>query len=78
MRPGRSRDDALCVALDNRMAKRDRQKACLALNRDPEQTPPPRWQLKVWLLGGAKISTKAALFDEALDQGDIVADLFGE
>ena len=78
MRPGRSRDAALCVALDNRMATRDRQKAWLALNRDPEQTPPPQWQLKAWLLGGAEISTNAALFDEALHQVDIVTDLFGE
>jgi ParB family transcriptional regulator, chromosome partitioning protein len=34
--------------------------------------------LKAWLLGGAEISTKAALFDEALYRGAIAADLFGE
>ena len=60
------------------LATKDRQKAWLALHRDPEQTPPPAWQLKAWLLGGVEISTKNALFDEALYQGGIVSDLFGE
>ena len=60
------------------LATRDRQKAWLALASDPEQTPPPPWQLKAWLLGGAEIATKAALFDEALYQGPITADLFGD
>ena len=60
------------------LATKDRQKAWLALHRDPEQTPPPAWQLKAWLLGGVEISTKTALFDETLYQGGIVSDLFGE
>jgi len=60
------------------LATRERQKAWLALNNDSEQEPPPPWQLKAWLLGGAEIATKAALFDEALYQGAIAADLFGE
>jgi ParB family transcriptional regulator, chromosome partitioning protein len=60
------------------LATRERQKAWLALIRDPEQEPPPPWQLKAWLLGGVEIATKAALFDEALYQGGIVADLFGD
>ncbi len=60
------------------LATKERQKAWLALSRDPEQTPPPPWQLKAWLLGGAEISTQAALFDEALYEGAIAADLFGE
>jgi len=60
------------------LATRERQKAWLALASDPEQTPPPPWQLKAWLLGGAEIATSAALFDEALYQGGIVSDLFGE
>ena len=59
------------------LATRDRQKAWLALASDPEQTPPPPWQLKAWLLGGSEIATTAALFDEALYQGPITADLFG-
>ena len=32
------------------LATKERQKAWLALQRDPEQTPPPPWQLKAWLL----------------------------
>ena len=32
------------------LATRDRQKAWLALASDPEQTVPPPWQLKAWLL----------------------------
>ena len=60
------------------LATRERQKGWLALVADPEQTPPPPWQLKAWLLGGAEIETKAALFDEAEYQGGIASDLFGE
>lgn len=60
------------------LATKERQKAWLALKLDPEQTPPPPWQLKAWLLGGAEICVKAALFDEAVYQGGIAADLFGE
>ena len=60
------------------LATRERQKAWLALATDPEQEPPPSWQLKAWLLGGAEIATSAALFDEAEYDGAIVADLFGE
>ena len=36
------------------LATRERQKAWLALHRDPEQTPPPPWQLKAWLLCRAR------------------------
>ncbi len=60
------------------LATRERQKAWLRLVTDPTETPPPFWQLKAWLLGGAEISTKAALFDEATYTGAIVSDLFGE
>jgi ParB family chromosome partitioning protein len=60
------------------LATKERQKAWLALATDPEQEPPPSWQLKAWLLGGAEITTSAALFDEVLYDGAIVADLFGE
>ncbi len=60
------------------LATKDRQKAFVALATDPEQTPPPFWQLKAWLLGGVEISTKAALFDEAIYCGPIATDLFGE
>jgi len=60
------------------LATKERQKAWLALATDPEQDPPPPWQLKAWLLGGAEIAISAALFDEAQYDGGIVADLFGE
>lgn len=60
------------------LATKDRQKAWLALQRDPEQTPPPAWQLKAWLLGGAEICCKAAVFDETHYHGAIAADLFGD
>lgn len=51
------------------LATRERQKAWVQLVTDSEQTPPPFWQLKAWLLGGSEISAKAALFDEALYAG---------
>jgi ParB family chromosome partitioning protein len=60
------------------LATKERQKAWLALHNDPDQEPPPPWQLKAWLLGGSEISTTAALFDEATYLGGIAADLFGE
>lgn len=60
------------------LATKERQKAWLVLATDPEQEPPPPWQLKGWLLGGAEIATSAALFDETKYDGAIVADLFGE
>jgi ParB family transcriptional regulator, chromosome partitioning protein len=60
------------------LATKHRQKAFVALATDAEQTPPPFWQLKAWLLGGVEISTKVALFDEAIYCGPIATDLFGE
>lgn len=60
------------------LATKERQKAWLGLNNDPDQQPPPPWQLRAWLLGGAEIATTTALFDEAAYQGGITADLFGE
>lgn len=60
------------------LATKERQKAYVALLRDPDAAPPPRWQLKAWLLGGAEIATSAALFDEAEYRGDIKGDLFGD
>ena len=58
------------------LATRERQKAWLALASDPGQNPPPPWQLRAWLLGGAEIATSAALFDEAQYLGGIASDLF--
>ena len=60
------------------LASKERQKAYVALLRDPDSTPPPRWQLKAWLLGGAEVATSVALFDEKEYQGDIKGDLFGD
>ena len=60
------------------LATKERQKAWVRLTTDPEETPPPCWQLKAWLLGGAEIACHVALFDEALYTGAITADLFGE
>ncbi len=60
------------------LASRERQKAYMVLLRDPEQGIPPRWQLKAWLLGGAEIDTRFALFDPDAYKGDITGDLFGE
>jgi ParB family transcriptional regulator, chromosome partitioning protein len=60
------------------LATKERQKAFVALVTDPEQAPPPFWQLRAWLLGGVEISTTAALFDEAQYSGPIATDLFGE
>jgi ParB family chromosome partitioning protein len=60
------------------LATKERQKAYVALLRDADAVPPPRWQLKAWLLGGAEIATSAALFDEAEYRGDIKGDLFGD
>ena len=60
------------------LATRDRQKAWVQMASDPEQTMPPPWQLKAWLLGGAEIATTAALFDEAQYQSGIVSDLFDD
>jgi len=60
------------------LATKERQRAWVRLATDPDETPPPFWQLKAWLLGGAEISTKAALFDEAAYTGAIATDLFGE
>ncbi len=60
------------------LASKERQKAYVAMVRDPEVTLPPRWQLRAWLLGGAEIATSAALFDEAHYRGDIKGDLFGD
>lgn len=60
------------------LAPKDRQKAYVALVRDPDATPPPRWQLKAWLLGGAEIDTRHALFDAGSYKGDIAGDLFAD
>ena len=60
------------------LASKQRQKDYAALVTDPKASPPPHWQLKAWLLGGAEISVRAALFDIGAYTGAITTDLFGE
>jgi ParB family transcriptional regulator, chromosome partitioning protein len=60
------------------MASKQQQKDWLALYEDEEQQAPLGQGLRRWLLGGQNISTKNALFDLAIYQGEIVSDLFGE
>ncbi len=60
------------------LASKSRQKAWLALVDDPDAYAPRGHQLKSWLLGGASISTRHALFDFAASGLATVSDLFGE
>jgi ParB family chromosome partitioning protein len=60
------------------LASKNRQKAWLALVDDPDAYAPRGHQLKSWLLGGASISTRHALFDVAASGLATVSDLFGE
>lgn len=60
------------------LGTKERQRAYLRLIDDPDQSPPPFWQMKAWMLGTEAIETKAALFDLALYTGAITSDLFGE
>lgn len=60
------------------LASRPRQRDWLALLDDPDSYCPSGQRFKAWLLGGASISTDAALFDLADYKGEIVGDLFGE
>jgi ParB family chromosome partitioning protein len=60
------------------LATKTQQKAWLKRYRDPADYAPLGRQLRQWLLGGAQISTSAALFDLESYKGAIVTDLFGE
>ncbi len=60
------------------LASKTQQREWLGLLDDPSSYCPTGSQLKAWLFGGASISTKAALFDLAAFDGEIVSDLFGE
>ncbi len=60
------------------MATRAQQKDWLALYNNEDEYTPTGQQLKAWLFGGTSISSKAALFDLAGFQGQIITDLFGE
>jgi ParB family chromosome partitioning protein len=60
------------------LASKARQKEWLALRDDADSYAPLGSHLRAWLLGGAEISTKAALFPLEDYRGQIVTDLFGE
>ena len=60
------------------LATKGQQKAWLKRFRDPADHAPIGRQLRLWLLGGAQISTSVALFDVSDYKGVIVTDLFGE
>ncbi|WP_327752442.1 ParB/RepB/Spo0J family partition protein [Sphingobium sp. SJ10-10] len=60
------------------LASKAQQREWLAMLDDDDRHAPVGQNLRAWLLGGATISTKAALFDLASYGGEIVSDLFGE
>lgn len=60
------------------LGSKERQRAYFRLLDDPEGNAPPHWQLRQWMLGGAEIDTRHALFDEITYRGGIASDLFGE
>ncbi len=60
------------------LATKARQREWLALLDSESDHAPTGQNLKAWLMGGAAISTKAALFDLESYAGEIVSDLLGE
>ncbi len=60
------------------MASGDQQTEWLALYHDESVYTPDGPQVKLWLTGGAKIKTSAALFDLSAYDGTTLSDLFGE
>jgi len=60
------------------LASKAQQKEWLALLDDPASYPPRGSSLKAWLFGGDSIPAKAAIFDLANYEGELVTDLFGE
>lgn len=60
------------------LGSKERQRAYFKLVDDPDQQPPPVWQLKQWMLGGAAIEAKNALFDLKDYTAPITSDLFNE
>ena len=69
-------DDKVLQALT--LGSRERQRGYFKLLDDPDQQPPPVWQLKQWMLGGAAIEAKNALFDLKAYTAPITSDLFNE
>ncbi|KQN10120.1 chromosome partitioning protein ParB [Sphingobium sp. Leaf26] len=60
------------------LATKAQQQDWLALLDSEDDHAPMGQNLKSWLMGGAAISTKVALFDLATYSGEIVSDLFGD
>jgi ParB family chromosome partitioning protein len=60
------------------LATKAQQRAWLALLDSESDHAPLGQNLKAWLMGGAAISNKVALFDVESYSGEIVSDLFGE
>ncbi len=60
------------------LATKAQQREWLALLDSESDQAPLGQNLKAWLMGGAAISTKVALFDVERHSGEIVSDLFGE
>ena len=69
-------DDKVLQALT--LGSKERQRAYFKLVDDPEQSPPPVWQLRQWMLGGASLEAKNALFDVKDYTAPITSDLFNE
>jgi ParB family chromosome partitioning protein len=60
------------------LASKAQQKEWLAMLDDPGSYAPRGSALKAWLFGGDSIPAKAAIFDLATYEGELVTDLFGE
>ncbi|WP_145201505.1 ParB/RepB/Spo0J family partition protein [Sphingobium sp. B2] len=60
------------------LASKAQQRAWLALLDSESDHAPLGQNLRAWLMGGAAISTSAALFDVGSYSGEIISDLFGE
>ena len=60
------------------LATKVQQREWLALLDDEGPHAPMGQNVKSWLMGGAAISTRTALFDHLNYKGEIVSDLFGE
>jgi ParB family chromosome partitioning protein len=69
-------DDKTLEALT--LGSKERQRGYLKLLADPDQSPPPVWQLKAWMLGGSSINANAALFDLKDYKSAVASDLFNE
>ncbi|WP_428408674.1 ParB/RepB/Spo0J family partition protein [Hyphococcus sp.] len=60
------------------LATKAQQEEWLRLYRDDETQAPMGRQCRAWVAGGAAITTDKALFDLAVYEGEIAADLFGD